>query len=174
MERCHQCGFVYDSVPPSAVPEELRPLPPRYTVALRTADQEALARTRPQPRTWSALEYTCHVRDVLRIQRERLQLALRQERPVFAPMRRDERAIQERYNDQPVDTVLDQLTDAAERFASALERLDADQWQRSATYPWPEETERSLAWVARHTLHEGRHHLQDISTGLDTLREDQP
>jgi hypothetical protein len=39
------------------------------------AEQQSPARTRPAPDTWSALEYTCHVRVVLRVQRERLQLA---------------------------------------------------------------------------------------------------
>jgi len=46
------------------------------------------------------LEYACHVRDVLRFQRERVALAQAEDRPRFASMRRDERAVAERYNDQ--------------------------------------------------------------------------
>jgi hypothetical protein len=88
-------------------------------------------------------------------------------------MRRDERAVEERYNDQPVDTVLDELTRAADRFADALERLDDQEWHRTAIYPWPEPAERSVAWLARHTLHEGRHHLEDIVTGVRALRAGQ-
>ncbi|WP_406044517.1 hypothetical protein OG799_08560 [Micromonospora sp. NBC_00898] len=38
---------------------------------------------------WSPLEYTCHVRDVLRVQGERLALALVTEEPEFTPMGRD-------------------------------------------------------------------------------------
>ena len=170
MDRCEQCGFVYDATPTSDVSQRVRSLPPRYAPELRAAERDSLARTRPQPGTWSALEYTCHVRDVLIVQRERLHLALRQERPVFAPMRRDERAVEERYNDQPVETVLEELAEAAERFAGALEQLDDQQWRRTGIYPWPEPAERSVAWLARHTLHEGLHHLEDIITGVAAVR----
>ena len=33
-------------------------------------------------------------------------------------------------------------------------------------YNWPERTERTLRWVAAHTLHEVRHHLLDIRRQL--------
>ncbi|MEX2619394.1 MAG: DinB family protein [Egibacteraceae bacterium] len=170
MDHCEQCGFVYDSVPAAAVPEQLRSQPSRYAAVLRAAQHESLARARPGPQTWSALEYACHVRDVLRVQRERLQLALEQERPVFTPMRRDERAVEDRYNEQAVDVVLDELAEAAERIAAALDGLNDVQWQRTGVYNWPQHAERSMAWVARHTVHEGVHHLEDITTGLDILR----
>lgn len=170
MDRCDQCGFVYDTVPVTDVGRRLRSLPARYADELRAADRQALARTRPEPATWSALEYSCHVRDVLRVQRERLLLALAEERPVFASMRRDERAVEERYNEQAVETVLDDLAEAAERFAAALADLDDEQWQRTGVYPWPTTTERSMAWLARHTLHEGLHHLEDIVAGVNALR----
>ena len=170
MERCDQCGFVYDSTPTSGVAEGLRSLAPRYASRLRAAEQDSLAWTRPQSSTWSAVEYACHVRDVLLVQAERLQLALQQQRLVFAPMRRDERAGEERYNDQQVKTVLAELTEAAERFADALERLDGQQWQRTAVYPWPHPAERSMAWLARHTLHEGLHHFVNIVAGVEALR----
>lgn len=62
--------------------------------------------------TWSALEYTCHVRDVLAVQRERLVSALTEQRPLFAPMRRDERAVEQRYNEQDIDAVLGELEQA--------------------------------------------------------------
>jgi len=29
-------------------------------------------------------------------------------------------------------------------------------------YPWPAPAERDVAWVGRHTVHEGEHHLMDV------------
>jgi hypothetical protein len=72
-------------------------------------------------------------------------------------------------NEQAVDVALDELAEAAERIAAALDGLDDVQWQRTGIYNWPQHAERSMAWVARHTLHEGLHHLEDITTGLDIL-----
>lgn len=170
MDRCEACDFVYDAVPVTEAITELRSMPARYAEVVTAADREGLARSRPEPTTWSAVEYACHVRDVLAIQRERVSLALQHERPDFPPLRRDERAVEERYNDQDVAAVLDELAEAAHRFADALDALDADQWQRTGIYHWPETAERSMAWLARHTLHESVHHLADITEGTERLR----
>lgn len=170
MDRCLECNFVYDEIPIEGVASELRALPPRYMQALRAADRDGLARARLDPTTWSALEYTCHVRDVLWVQRERLLLALQQERPVFTPMRRDERAIEERYNEQDVEVVLDELAEGAERFAASLDALHEPEWARVGVYNWPQTAERSMAWLARHTLHEGVHHLLDVTRSVDAPR----
>lgn len=170
MDRCEACDFVYDAIPVGEVAPELRSMPARYTDVVTAADREGLARTRPEPATWSAVEYACHVRDVLAIQRERVVLALQRERPDFPPLRRDERAVEEHYNDQDVGAVLDGLAEAAHRFAGALDALDADQWQRTGIYHWPETAERSMAWLARHTLHECVHHLADITEGTQRVR----
>lgn len=170
MDRCEACDFVYDAVPVADVAPQLRAMPARYAEAVTAADRDGLARTRPEPATWSAVEYACHVRDVLAIQQERVSLALHHDRPDFPPLRRDERAVEERYNDQDVGAVLDGLAEAAQRFADALDALDADQWQRTGVYHWPETAERSMAWLARHTLHESIHHLADITEGTRRLR----
>ena len=48
---------------------------------------------RPAPQTWSPLEYACHVRDVLSLFTERVQLMLDQDAPTFANWDQDETAI---------------------------------------------------------------------------------
>jgi hypothetical protein len=40
--------------------------------------------------------------------------------------------------------------------------LAADDWDRAVIYHYPETSERSLRWVAVHTMHEVQHHLLDI------------
>jgi S-DNA-T family DNA segregation ATPase FtsK/SpoIIIE len=102
------------------------------------------------------------MRDVLRVQRERVQLALSEEAPTFAPMRREERVIEERYNEQQPAQVGRETTDAAESLAGALEALDEDAWTRTGIYNYPAPRVRTVEWIGRHTIHEGEHHLQDI------------
>lgn len=63
--------------------------------------------------------------------------------------------------EQIPDAVARQLCDAASLFTNVLSRLD-DDWQRTVIYNYPTPTERSLAWVAVHTLHEVEHHLLDV------------
>ncbi len=47
-------------------------------------------------------------------------------------------------------------------FGNVLSRLDEDDWNRTLVYHYSEACERSLRWVAVHTVHETQHHLLDI------------
>ncbi|MFI9405321.1 DinB family protein [Nocardia sp. NPDC052316] len=125
-------------------------------------------RRRPEPDTWSPLEYACHMRDVLLVQRERALAARRGTTPDATPMGRDERVEHDGYADQKPSDVGRQLRDAAQLFANVLERLSGDDWERTLIYSYPEPQERSLRWLALHTLHELRHHLLDMHRQLDT------
>jgi DinB family protein len=124
-------------------------------------------RARRRPETWSPLEYACHLRDMLLVQRERVLTARRVHRPVAAPMGRDERVDHDGYAEQdPVD-VQRQLADAALMFGTVLDRLPDTDWTTVLVYPYPAPpTERTVAWVALHSLHEIRHHLLDIRRQL--------
>lgn len=166
MERCEQCGFVYADVRASAISEVLQKQPERYSLAIAGDPAKRRMRVRPAPAVWSALEYLCHVRDVLQVQHDRLQLALRESVPTFAPMGRDERVVTDRYNEQDPAVVLTELGEACHRLADAFERLEPPQWERTGIYNWPSPTPRTMLWLAQHTIHELVHHLQDITAVL--------
>ena len=170
---CAQCGFVHANVPATQVAEELGDEAARYRRTLLDVPADDL-RAHPLPGTWSALEYACHVRDVLEVQRDRLRLALEAERPVFEPMGRDERVDDDDYNGQDPAEVAEALVAAARRLGDDLAALDRDSWLRTAVYPWPEEAERTLEWLARHTLHEMEHHMGDVGTLLTAARKPVP
>ncbi|MEU7215791.1 DinB family protein [Nocardia iowensis] len=125
-------------------------------------------RRRPRAEVWSPLEYACHMRDVLLLQRERALAARRMTTPEATPMGRDERAEHDGYADQRPSDVGRQIRDAAQLFANVLERLSGDDWERTLIFPYPEPQEQSLRWLALHTLHELRHHLLDMHRQLDT------
>jgi S-DNA-T family DNA segregation ATPase FtsK/SpoIIIE len=129
------------------------------------ADADRLRR-RPEPDVWSALEYAGHVRDVLVVQRERLHLALTEECPAFVPMGRDERAVNDRYNEQDPLVVARDLAAAAGALAADFAALDDAGWQRTGIYNWPTPTQRSMLWLGQHTVHEGEHHVRDVDRSL--------
>ncbi len=166
MDACSECGFVYEELPLGDVPERLASFGPRYRARLVNpgppASPRAGLRNRPDVDVWTGLEYACHVRDLLELQRERLGLALGEDCPVYAPMGREERVVTGRYNQQAPLEVADAIDTAAVAIAQAFARLEPAQWDRTAIYNWPTPTERTMAWLGRHTVHEGEHHLDDI------------
>ncbi len=81
-------------------------------------------------------------------------------------MGRDERVELDGYGEQRTSDVARQLSDAAHLFANVLSRLDPKDWDRTVIYNYPKPSERSLRWVAVHTLHEVRHHLLDVQRQL--------
>ncbi len=164
MERCDGCGFEYR--------EETAP----GAAAGIIADARALAalicapgvdvHTRRSPDQWSPLEYACHLRDILLVQRERVLAARWIDCPRCPPMGRDERAELDGYAEQDPRAVARQLQDAAAMFANVLRRIDASGWGRTVVYNYPTKKVRTLGWVAVHTLHEVGHHLRDVQRQL--------
>lgn len=161
MDTCSECGFGYEmglaSTAGAAIVDGVGEL-----ASLLTAADDDLRRRR-RPDVWSSLEYGCHVRDVLLVQRERVLAARRTDRPSFDPMGRDERVEHDGYADQDPSAVARQLVDAGHLFVNVLDRLGPDDWHRTVMYNYPRRFERSLEWVAVHTLHEVRHHLFDVT-----------
>jgi hypothetical protein len=171
MDHCDECGFVYGEHVRPSVASEISDLGPRFTAVLRsesagTPGHDRLSR-RPSADVWSPVEYSCHVRDVLIAQRERLFLALVENTPSFAPIYRDDRVLLARYGEEDPEHVAAEIAFAARMAAWAFDGLDPSAWDRTCIYNFPEPSERSLLWLAQHTLHEGRHHLRDIERILD-------
>ena len=162
---CDECGFVYDLDEARDAAGECRRLAGEFASRLTTTPEPDL-RTRPDSSTWSTLEYACHVRDVLLVQRERVILARRVDDPEPPAMGRDERVAYDGYGEQDPRAVSRQLLDASALFANVLDRLDDAAWERGIVYGYPPPPRRrSLGWVAVHTVHELRHHLQDVDRG---------
>jgi len=167
---CAECGFDYEELPVPEVGAALRGCGQAFRDALGETDGEAAA-TRPEPTVWSALEYACHLRDVLLVQRDRLVLAQVRERPELAPMSSEERVAICRYDAQPLTEVLEQLSMAAELCALAFEGLDEAGLARELVYNFPEPVLRTVGWMGVHTVHEGVHHLADADRVLARVRD---
>jgi len=157
---CPECGFSY-SVGRAEITPWLRSDMRVFVERLGTFDGTNI-RARSEPDVWSPLEYACHLRDILRIQRERVELALREDEPAFTPMGRDERVIEDRYNEQDPDAVIAELVAAGDAFASQLDALTDTQWERTGIYNYPEPQPRTIEWIGIHTVHELFHHRGDL------------
>ena len=124
MYECAACGFSFDLADAESVGRLIVERAQGVVLALRSTPA-AMVRTRPDATTWSPLEYCCHLRDVLLVQRERVLLVRRTDRPTPEPMGRDERVEHDGYAAQDPEDVARQLEDAAALFANVLDRLDA-------------------------------------------------
>ena len=160
MPACAECGYEHEGLSRAQVLAVTPELAAKHARVL-TSTGTALLRGHPRAGSWSALEYGCHVRDVLRVQRGRILLAQAEDVPDFAAMRRDERAVEERYNDQDPAEVAAELTGAAGALTEVLGGLDDAGWLRTGVYNWPVRAVRPVEWIARHTAHELAHHLFD-------------
>jgi hypothetical protein len=171
---CDECGFDGDTLTASDVTAALRTFARRYraplTRFLPDEDGDVVVRQRPDPSTWSALEYACHVRDVFDVYATRVQRTLTEDTPTLELMGRDERPQRDRYNEQDPGEVAERLATNALRLADLFDGVEGTDWERTAVHPYPEPAPRTLLWMARHVAHEGNHHLLDIGRVLRTVR----
>jgi hypothetical protein len=122
-----------------------------------------VVRRRPAPSTWSALEYTAHVRDVLEWMADTIRRMNREREPTIDSFDQDQVALDDRYNDQDVDRVLDGVAAAADRLVAVLRDVDAGDWGRLGHFSWGD---RDMLTMARNAVHEGAHHLRDVDRVL--------
>jgi len=173
-ENCAECGFSYGALSVPDALDALRGLGRRYRIPLTRGlegeDVDALLRLHPFEDTWSALEYACHMRDVLIIQQERVGRVLIEPGYAPDPMRREERVIELDYNGQDPVAVADDVAANATALATMGENLTDEQLDLVIVYRYPAVQERPLSWVLVHTVHEGEHHLLDIGRVLRAAR----
>jgi hypothetical protein len=169
---CAECGFDYDACAPSTTPETLRGFGHRYKVPLVRGlpgeDLDVILRMRPDPRTWSALEYACHTRDGFALYETRVGVVLMEDRPWLPRMRRDELVVERGYNAQNPAAVAEELAVAAEALAARLESVPSEGWVRVGVR---DNLEMTIDWMARNAVHEGSHHLLDIGRSLRAARQ---
>lgn len=118
---------------------------------------------RPSPGKWSALEYGCHVRDVLRLYEQRLTLMLAQDGPEFPDWDQDATAVADRYREQDPAAVARDLAAAAEVIAAHFGSLTLGQWQRTGSRS--DGARFTVESFARYFVHDPVHHLYDV-TGI--------
>jgi hypothetical protein len=160
LERpCPECGFDAQCVPPESVATRLRANAAAWERVLRQPDD--VVRRRPADERWAPLEYACHVRDVCTLYRERLDLMLREDDPLYPNWDQDVTAVEERYLAQDPALVSRQLRDAADGLADAFDGVEGGQWLRTGSRG--DGARFSIAGFSRYLLHDPVHHLFDVT-----------
>jgi hypothetical protein len=155
---CPECGLDTQGFPREAVAGMIRGNAAAWPAALAGPGD---ARRRPAPATWSALEYGCHVRDVLRLYDERLQLMLTQDDPLYPNWDQDATAVASRYREQDPAVVAAELAAAAEAIAVRFEGVTAGQWLRTGRRS--DGAHFTVETFARYFIHDPVHHLYDVT-----------
>ena len=117
-EPAPDCGWPVALSPPKSAPW-VRGVPEPVALSLPPIGCS------PEPSVWSALEYTAHVRDMLEWMADAIGRMNREREPTVDWFDPDQRALDDRYNDQDPVRVLDGLTAAADRLAVVLRDVDA-------------------------------------------------
>lgn len=154
---CPECGFDPRSVRVDDLPGVLDTSARRWESVLNRPGVEL----RPRPDVWSPLEYAAHVRDVQELFAERVELMLRESGPTFPNWDQDAVAVQRRYWEADPGAVAENLRSNAQRFATLVEPLAAEQWSRSGARA--DGSEFTVETVSVYLVHELVHHLHDVN-----------
>jgi hypothetical protein len=158
---CAGCGVAYASTGLSAALTLIQSVPGSVDTA-RLTIPDARVRRRPDDKTWSVLEYVCHLRDVYAVYTIRLYRVRVEDSPTLEPMLNDLRAARFRYNRRDLASVRAELADNVAGLTDEAARFSDHEWQRVATRLPGEE--RTALWLLRQAMHEGIHHVRDITT----------
>jgi hypothetical protein len=118
-------------------------------------------RLRPSPAKWSALEYGCHVRDVLRLYEQRLTWMLTEDAPRFPNWDQDATAVEDRYGEQDPVVVAGELATAAQVIAAHFDDIAPGQWQRTGSRS--DGADFTVESFGRYFIHDPVHHLYDVT-----------
>lgn len=156
LEReCPECGLLAGQVEPTVIGLLARGSVPAWQAVMNRSG----VAIRPDERTWSALEYAAHVRDVFALFADRIHLMLTQDDPQFAAWDQDAIAIERDYAHADAATVADELAREAHRLASVLSGV-GDRWDRTGRRS--DGSVFTVASLARYGWHDVVHHLHDV------------
>lgn len=157
LERpCAECGFDPATIDVNDLPEAIH----RNTRGWFGALDRPEATVRPDDSTWSRLEYACHVRDVHRMFRFRVQLMLNEDDPEFENWDQDATALEDKYDEQDPSVVVVELVEAAADIAGTYAGVADEQWDRTGRRS--NGSVFTVASIGRYHLHDIVHHLHDI------------
>lgn len=159
-QPCPECGFEASAVTVDRIPSVIRDNATTWEAVLTLGD----AATRPEPSTWSTLEYAAHVRDVHRIFDLRVQMMLEQDDPTFPNWDQDETAVAERYGEQDPTVVAGELLEAAEAVAERYESVPPGAWGRRGFRS--NGSEFTVESIGIYHLHDLVHHAWDVRAAV--------
>lgn len=168
LERpCPDCGFDVASIDVERLGDHIRANAAEWPELLAHPH----VTLRPTGDQWSALEYACHVRDVLRIYEYRLRLMLDTDEPHFENWDQDATAIDDRYEQQDPAIVARELAEAAAVHAATWDTVGRDKWERTGVRS---DGVLFTIWsFGAYFMHDPIHHVDDVRRGNRILEDSQ-
>jgi hypothetical protein len=154
---CPECGIDESALDVADAVNAVRTFPRRYREALDVDD--ALLTVRPDPSTWSMLEYAVHYREVLELLATGLSEVLARPDVHFPPVDADETAGARPSWTLDRELALDGIAHGAEQLVARSESTPVAAWDREFTIG---DHHYQARWIPQHAAHEGAHHLRDI------------
>lgn len=130
---------------------------PRWRAVLRRPD----AAERPDDSTWSVLEYACHVRDVLSLFDQRLNLMLDSDDTRFEDWDQDRTAVEKDYANADPALVSAELAAEGKQAAESFAAVRESEWERKGLRS--NGSEFTVLTLSRYFLHDLVHHLHDVN-----------
>jgi DinB superfamily len=155
---CPECGFDASTCQASAVAGLARANAAEWMHLLGAGMVRA---GRPEPTTWSSLEYACHVRDVYVRYAHRIALMVAELDPLYPNWDQDASAEADLYDDQDAATVVTELGRAANALTAQLDSLTPGQWERPGRRS--DGASFTVATLARYMIHDPIHHVWDVT-----------
>jgi hypothetical protein len=168
-QTCPECGFDAGGLDVAQLPQLLRDNTMAWVLRLSKHRAGPELTQRPDPATWSPLEYACHVRDVHRVFDARVAMMLHQDDPEFPNWDQDVSAVEGDYAAQDPATVGLELLEAAGAVAGRYAAVQGDQWQRRGVRS--NGSEFTVESISRYHAHDVVHHAYDV--GLDVITVDE-
>lgn len=163
VRSCSDCGFDAQALERNGLAGRVRSIGASWRELLGAGP--AIARLAPgDGRTWTPLQYGCHVRDVLELFESRLGLMLKKKAPTFKNWDQEEAAAAGDYANQDADKVAYRLALNAGKYADILDRLSEAEWQRPGTRS--DGVTFTVESMTRYLLHDLEHHLWDVRQQL--------
>jgi hypothetical protein len=133
---------------------------------LGSAD-ESFLRANPEPGVFSPIQYGAHVRDIVRVYGDRIELAIAEDNPTF-PQFSPSSEVFEAYNTMAVAALAEDLDTQAQRLATIVANLHDDQWDRTLVRDGGKDGVFTFTvhGQACYAVHESHHHLLDAEGAL--------
>lgn len=163
--QCAQCGFDAQALRRDELAARMRVVGGSWRQLLGRGPMVEQLRDGDE-RTWTPLQYGCHVRDVFELFEDRTRKMLKKRKPpTFKDWNQEEAAIKDDYASQDPAKVAYALATNAGKYADVLDRVDGSEWDKQGSRSdGPVFTVESLA---RYALHDVEHHLWDARDQLD-------
>ena len=153
---CAQCGFAPGGLAPREASERVRHSIPSWQAVLDRPDVQV----RPDPTTWSPLEYASHVRDLCRLAPARVAAMVSVDDPTCVDWDQDRAAVDGAYWSQDPAAIRDELTRWALAAAAVLDAVsDSSAERRGRRSDGSSFTVRTFG---ANLVHEIEHHVHDV------------